>query len=70
MTDMSFSPYKGVGSILFDMKPAEVELAVGKPSSTSTSGRGEFEEHRGDITVRSDSETNGVVEISFGPAAV
>lgn len=66
MKDMNFIPYVGVGPIRFDMKPPDVELAVGVPSSTSTSSRGEFEEHRGDITVRYDSETNGVVEISFG----
>ena len=63
---MNFVPYVGVGPIRFDMKPADVEVVEGKPESTSTSGRGELEEHRGDIIVRYDSETNGVVEISFG----
>jgi len=67
MKGMNFTPYVGAGPILFDMKPTDVEVVVGKPNSTSISGRGELEEYRGDITVRYDSETNGVVEISFGP---
>lgn len=67
MSDLIFNPYVGVGPIRFGMTPLEVEKALGKPDSTSISGRGETEEVRGEITVRYDSESNDVVEVSFGP---
>ncbi|MGU3163880.1 hypothetical protein [Vibrio cholerae] len=67
MTDLIFTPYVGVGPIRFGMDPSDVGKVLGKPDSISTSGRGETEEHRGDITIRYDSETNCVVEMSFCP---
>jgi hypothetical protein len=66
MNDMNLIPYIGVGPIRFEMAPEDVEKALGKPNSITISGRGETEEHRGEITVRYDSETNDVVEMSFG----
>ncbi|MGI0120190.1 hypothetical protein [Zooshikella sp. RANM57] len=67
MSELNLIPYVGVGPISFGMAPKEVEAVLGRPDSISTSGRNELEEHRGEITIRYDSETNGVVEISFGP---
>lgn len=66
MNDMKLTPYVGVGLIRFGMTPEEVDALLGQPESTSTSGRGEREEHRGEITIRYGSKANGVVEISFG----
>ena len=67
MTDMNLIPYVGVGSIRFGMTPEKVAAVLGKPDSTTTSGRGELEEHRSEMTLRYDSEGNELVEISLYP---
>lgn len=60
-------PSKGVPPIVFGMAPQIVEGLLGPAERSRTNADGEREEHRASLLVRYDSESETVVEFSFGP---